>query len=217
MRDAIMRSFSVFAPKALLGFVLGSSVFLAAGAVSAADRARDADDSAKLLAEQVCPGCHGPHGVNTLQEIPNIAAQTDVYIAAKLWQFRSQALRKPEPHFDLLGAALMDDATVESLARYFAGQPAPAPVARDAAILETGSGIYNKGTDQGVAPCATCHGTRAEGLGIVPRLAGQHARYVERQLRSIQLRLRNTRVMHGAVKDLSPEDIRAVAAYVQSR
>jgi cytochrome c553 len=187
-------------------------------AVAAADPSKEADESAKHLAEQVCAACHGQRGLSTLQEIPSLAGQTRVYIAAKLWQFRSQALRRPDQHADLLGVALMDDATVEGLARYFEGQPGPPPVTSDPAAVESGSRIFNEGIEhKGVAACAACHGTDAQGFWITPRLAGQHARYVERQLKEIQLQLRHTRVMHGAVKNLSLEEIKAVAAFVQSK
>lgn len=212
-----MRS-STSAQKRFFAGILGLSALLAMSAVTAADPPKEAEESAKLLAEQVCATCHGQRGQSTFQEIPSLAAQTQVYIAAKLWQFRSQSMRRPEQHSDLLGVALMDDATVEGLARYFAAQPAPPPVARDAAVVESGHKIFNEGLEhKGVAACATCHGANAQGFWIAPRLAGQHARYVERQLKEIQLQLRRTRVMHGVVKDLSLEEIKAVAAFVQSK
>lgn len=204
--------------KGFLAGILGLSSLLTVSTVTAADPSREADESAKLLAEQVCASCHGQHGLSTFQEIPSLAAQTEVYIAAKLWQFRSQSLRRPEQHSDLLGVALMDDATVEGLARYFASQPRPPPVTRDAAAVDSGSKIFSEGiADKGVAACAVCHGAGAQGFWITPRLAGQNARYVERQLKEIQLQLRHTRVMHGAVRDLSLEEIKDVAAFVQSR
>lgn len=210
--------FSASAKKWLFAGILSLSSFLTVSTVRAADQPKEADESAKLLAEQVCATCHGQRGVSTFQEIPSLAAQTQVYVAAKLWQFRSQAQRQPEQHSDLLGVALLDDATVEGLARYFAGQPAPPPVMRDAAAVEAGGKIFNEGIDQkGVAACAACHGADAQGFWITPRLAGQQARYVERQLKVIQLQLRRTRVMHGVVKNLSLEEIHAVAAFVQSK
>ena len=206
-------TFASFARVALsLGFCL------AAGNLAAADQVKEQDESAKLLAEQVCATCHGPRGLSTFQEIPSLAAQTHVYVAAKLRQFRNQSLRRPERHLDLLGIALIDDATVDALALYFSAQPAPPAVARDAKLIDAGSKIFNKGIeDKGVAACAVCHGSNAEGFWVVPRLAGQHSRYVERQLKEIQLRLRNTPVMHGMVKNLSLDEIKAVAAYVESK
>jgi cytochrome c553 len=218
MQEALMTRSSVHAQRVLLHALLGFAWIFAVGIAKSAEQPKEADESAKLLAEQVCASCHGPRGLSTLEDIPILASQKDVYIAAKLWQFRNQSLRRPEQHLDLLGIALLDDATVESLARYFASQPAPPSVARDVAAVEAGGAIFSRGiANKGVAACAVCHGVNAQGFGIVPRLAGQHARYVERQLRVIQLQLRKTRVMHGIVNDLSLDEIQAVAAFVQSK
>lgn len=196
----------------------GFSMLLAASAARAADRSEGSSEATALLAEQICAPCHGAHGASTVSEFPSLAAQQQAYIAAKLKQFRNQARRRPERHQDLLGVTVFDDATIEALSRYFADQPAPQPVTRNAAAIDAGGRIYNGLTDRkGVAACARCHGPNAEGNWIVPRLGGQQAPYVERQLRLIQLQLRRTPVIHGMAKDLSPEDIRSVAAFVQSK
>ena len=50
-----------------------------------------------------------------------------------------------------------------------------------------------------------------------PRLAGQHAKVVYRQIEFIQGLVRKAPVMHGIVKDLTPSEIQAVAAYVQAK
>jgi cytochrome c553 len=39
---------------------------------------------------------------------------------------------------------------------------------------------------------------------------------VRKQVEYIQTLVRNAPVMHGVVKDLAPEEIEAIAAYVQS-
>jgi cytochrome c553 len=62
-----------------------------------------------------------------------------------------------------------------------------------------------------------CHGADAAGVADFPRSAGQHAKYVVKQLTYIQSLLRAAPVMHGIVKDLAPAEIQAVAAYVQSK
>ena len=92
--------FSASAQKSLFAGILGLSSLLTMTVVTAADQPKEADESAKLLAEQVCATCHGQRGLSTFQEIPSLAAQTQVYIAAKLWQFRSQSLHRPEQHSD---------------------------------------------------------------------------------------------------------------------
>lgn len=54
-------------------------------------------------------------------------------------------------------------------------------------------------------------------LRSFPRLAGQHAAYLVRQLQVIQAQLRTSPVMHGIIKDLKPEEMKAVAAFLQSK
>jgi cytochrome c553 len=70
--------------------------------------------------------------------------------------------------------------------------------------------------DRGIPPCVSCHGAKGEGVADFPRLAGQHAKYVMRQIEYIQGLVRKAPVMHGIVKDLTPAEIEAVAAYAQS-
>jgi cytochrome c553 len=55
------------------------------------------------------------------------------------------------------------------------------------------------------------------GKADFPRLAGQHAKYIVKQLNYIQSLVRAAPVMHGIVKDLTPAEIVAVATYVQSK
>ncbi|HST26950.1 MAG TPA: c-type cytochrome [Rudaea sp.] len=118
----------------------------------------------------------------------------------------------------MLGLTLIDDATENALAHYFADQPPPVPVAGDRALIAAGEKIYAQGDSaRGIASCAACHGADAAGFWIFPRLAGQRAEYVKRALRQIQSRLRNSRVMHGLVKNMSANDVEAVAAFVQSK
>ncbi|HSQ03200.1 MAG TPA: c-type cytochrome, partial [Burkholderiales bacterium] len=63
---------------------------------------------------------------------------------------------------------------------------------------------------------AGCHGAKGEGTSVFPRLAGQHAAYIVRQLEVIQKNLRASPVMHGIITELKPEQMKAVAEYLQS-
>ena len=183
-----------------------------------AEPASEADESARVLATQVCSVCHGPGGTSTLQTFPNLAAQPRQYLLAKIKLFRSKSINDPKDHFDVLGFTLIDDATADALARYFSSQPPPAPVSIDAALISAGNKIFVQGVpDHGVAACAACHGPNAQGIGIFPRLAGQRAEYVQRQLMLIQKSLREAPIMHGIIKDMTPDEMKAVAAFVQSK
>jgi len=66
----------------------------------------------------------------------------------------------------------------------------------------------------------TCHGKNAEGNAIYPRLAGQHAEYLVKQLVLFKSSLRadtNAAIMHNISSAMSFEQMEAVAAYLASR
>jgi len=68
-----------------------------------------------------------------------------------------------------------------------------------------------------IPACAGCHGARGEGNGTFPRLAGQHADYVVKQLVVFQ---RTDERPEGAIMKtvahaLTEDNMEAVAAYVQ--
>jgi cytochrome c553 len=70
--------------------------------------------------------------------------------------------------------------------------------------------------DEGIPACNLCHGANGEGKTIYPRVAGQHAPYLLKQILLIQNALRVAPVMHGVIKDLTRDEMLAVTAYVAS-
>jgi cytochrome c553 len=68
---------------------------------------------------------------------------------------------------------------------------------------------------QVAAPCAACHGQRGEGLAAsgYPRLAGQPAEYLAKQLRDFTSDARESAVMSPLAKILSEKDIAEVSDY----
>ena len=113
----------------------------------------------------------------------------------------------------------LDDATIEALAGYYTKQKAePSSAGRDGALVALGREVYEHGiAPQGVPACATCHGPDAHGMADFPRLAGQHAQYVLKQLASFQSNMRNMAVMHGVAQNLHLADMQAVAAYLEAQ
>ena len=61
--------------------------------------------------------------------------------------------------------------------------------------------------------CASCHGARGEGQSAFPRLAGQNAGYLARQLDDFAAGRRANPVMGPIAKALSADDRRAMATY----
>lgn len=81
------------------------------------------------------------------------------------------------------------------------------------------AGDILKGKEKSVS-CVACHG--ADGISVNPvwpKLAGQHAKYLETQLYEFQKGadgLRNNAVMYGIALTLTDEDIEDISAYYAS-
>lgn len=167
---------------------------------------------------ETCAACHGLNGRTTSPTFPSLAAQTAPYIELQLHAFKDQTRADPDAQAYMWGmASQLDDASISGLAAYFAKQPAPEGRSGNAALVEQGKKIFSEGVPgRQIPPCATCHGAKAEGMGPFPRLAGQHAPYLLKQLLVIQNVLRTAPVMHGVIKDLSRDQMQAVVAYLES-
>ena len=80
--------------------------------------------------------------------------------------------------------------------------------------------VTHGGGDGRTVPCAICHGPALTGLAEVPPIAGRQANYIVRQLFSMQDGSRAgswAPLMAQAVKELSVDDMLAIAAYAASR
>ena len=191
-----------------------------ATAIARADEPDEATQKAAARkAVELCSACHGPTGDSISPTFPRLAAQREQYLVNQLRALKSRKRGDPDAHDFMWGiAASLDDKMIAGLAHYYASQP-PAPgIPGDPALIAKGKELYEKGVaSKPLPPCATCHGKNAEGIGEFPRLAGQHAAYIVKQLTVIQNMLRAAPVMHGIVIDMNTADMQAVAAYLQSR
>jgi cytochrome c553 len=179
----------------------------------------DIQKAAEEKAVNLCSTCHGPRGISTSPEFPILAAQRKGYLAAQIDAFRKQTRAEKDAHDFMWGiAGRLDENIIDGIAAYYSAQP-PAPGrAGEPALLAKGKELFDKGLlDRGIPACASCHSANGEGTADFPRLAGQHAKYIAKQLTYIQTLTRAAPVMHGIVKDLTPDEIQAVAAYVQSK
>ncbi|WP_251973628.1 c-type cytochrome [Sphaerotilus microaerophilus] len=185
-------------------------------------RAQDMPDGSDLArrAVHVCAACHGEGGRSTTGAYPSLAGQPAQYTARQLMDFRAQQRAETDSKAYMWGvSALLDDATIQSLAGYYAAQTPPAGRSKaPPAVLRTGQRLFEEGMPaRGVRACASCHGDKAEGAAGFPRLAGQHAGYLLRQMQVFSTSLRPHGVlMKAEVAGLTPGQMRAVAAYLQS-
>lgn len=200
-----MRKMSVWMAGAVLS-VLCSSPLLAA-------------DKAELArAEEIVGGrcflCHGLEGESASPIFPRLAGQHWEYIAKQLGEFKSGKRKsdtmKPQ-------AEDLTPAEMKALGAFFEAKKASARPVRDAELVAVGKYVFNRGNQfSGLPACASCHGAKGLGTPQLPRLAGQHPRYTEDQLKQFNSRERNNdnAVMHTVASKLSELERNAVAEYI---
>ncbi len=175
----------------------------------AADLAR-----AEEIVKSQCFVCHGEYGESSSPVFPRLAGQHAAYVARQLADYKSgrRISNAMQPMVEGLVAA-----DFPALGAYFEKQPTYAHPVDDPELAQVGRYIYQRGNaDSGVPACASCHGEAGQGSATLPRLAGQHARYTERQLKLFDKRERtnDNAVMHAVASRLTELELKAVASYV---
>lgn len=186
---------------------------LAASILTTAARAADLQRAEEIV-QGKCFLCHGADGESSSPVFPRLSAQHAAYVARQLADYKSgkRVSSVMRPMVEDLGPA---DFT--ALGAWFAAKPAQTHKVDDPELAQMGRFIYHRGNPySGVAACASCHGPRAHGTEALPRLAGQHAQYTEKQLKAFGTRERtnDNAVMHAIASRLTELEIKAVAAFV---
>jgi len=193
-------------------------------ACSPIERSRDLANPkvpAATLAEQVCSNCHGQGGHAVSPNFPNLAGQTAPYLAAQLSQFKRHSRQDPAGYEYMWGLSRsLSDGQIQGLADYYAEQqPQAQPLEGDASRLQAGKLVFDNGVPgKNIPACAACHGAQAQGQAAMPRLAGQHADYLIKQLMVFQRSDDRPEgsIMKTVAHDLTPENILDVTSYLQS-
>ncbi|WP_419686785.1 c-type cytochrome [Burkholderia theae] len=202
--------------------IVSLAMVLAGAGCHDLERSRQVDNpavSGKTIALQVCSNCHGATGVSVSPMFPKLAGQRKEYLVDQLTDFKSHARADPNAKRYMWGFTHLTDRQIDELADYFSGQGAVPGEAGDRTLLDAGKAIFVGGLpDKGVAACIGCHGQHGEGMSRFPRLAGQHADYVVKQLaifRETETRPRGA-IMKSVCANMTEQDMRAVAAYVEA-
>lgn len=173
-----------------------------------------------------CSSCHGEKGEGVAaKNAPALAGLDPEYIRRQMSAFKEGARGSdPRDRFGVqmaLIAAAYDDAAIDRLAAIIEALPAPAH-----AIQQNGAGDVRRGRTL-YALCATCHGEKGQGSPVIgaPRLAGQDAAYLKRQLANFRDGLRGAReddpmgAPMGKIVRMGltgPTDFEDLTAYVDS-
>lgn len=176
---------------------------------------------AMATAQQVCSNCHGMTGMSVSPNFPNLAAQTEPYLITQLSGFKSHGRSDPAGFEYMWGLSRsLSEDQIKGLAAHFAAQPPTLqPVEGDLGRLTFGRTIFETGVaETGVPACMGCHGAKAQGIAIYPRLAGQHADYLVKQLLVFQRgdERPDGAIMKTVVHALTRQNIIDVAGYLQA-
>lgn len=166
-----------------------------------------------------CTACHGAAGNSANPLWPSIAGQHAKYVETQLIAFKSGG--RVDPLMSSQAMLLADD-DMADLAAYFEGLAGAAQSVANPDLLARGEALYRGGNaDKDIPACIGCHGPTGRGnaAAVYPSLQGQHAAYTAKQLRDYAAGVRKTggktQMMQSISARLSPEDIEALASYVQ--
>jgi cytochrome c553 len=205
------------------------SLLLTIGVINTASAVEGNADAGKAKAA-MCGACHGATGLSPSPTYPNLAGQKAAYIVKQLADFKSGArtnmMMAPM-------AANLSEQDMADLAAYFSSQErsgkkaaasdnSSAPSAATAGSVEIvtstpAKGLYAgdvKAGQEKSGMCASCHGADGNSpIAIYPKLAGQSASYLSKQLADFKSGNRVNPIMAGMVAGLSPQDMDDLAAY----
>lgn len=175
-------------------------------------------DAAKGKAlSAVCAACHGADGNSVNPDWPKIAGQGEAYLVKQINDFRNDKRAEATMTPMAKGIASADD--VLHLAAYYAGQKTKLGTANKEKVA-LGEAIYRGGVlSSGVAACTGCHGPSGSGNAPAkfPQIAGQHAKYIVKQLQIFKSGTRNNdsgKMMRNIALKMTDTEMEAVAEYI---
>ncbi len=165
-----------------------------------------------------CVGCHGADG-NGLQGAPlnpRLADQVPGYITTQLKAFKNGS--RKDPIMASMVAALSEE-DMADLDAYYSSLPAGEVgiSKKDEAMALEGEKIYRGGyRELSIPACMSCHGPSGAGIPVqYPRLSGQNAEYIEKQLLAFKDGSREHFMMNPIAFLLSNDQIKQLSLYTQ--
>lgn len=170
-------------------------------------------ERALQIVKEKCHLCHGLEGESSSAIYPRLAGQNAGYITKQLGDFKSG--KRVGTMSEMITDLSTDD--MIALGGYFAAKPALSHKVRDKDFSIVGKVLYAKGNKfSGIAACKSCHGIDGKGTESLPRLAGQHKRYIRGQLEDFHDRERtnDNSIMHTIASKLTEWEIEALSLYI---
>lgn len=162
-------------------------------------------------AYEICGACHLPNGAGRPDgTFPQLAGQHSTVLIKQIADIREG--RRDNPIMYPFAKTLIDPQELADVAAYIETLPIPTDNGQGTGKdLERGKKLYAR-------DCVTCHGDQGEGAveKFYPVLAGQHYKYLLRQIRDIAAgRRRNANPdMVKVVKGYTDEELMSVTDYM---
>lgn len=192
------------------------SLLLTLGVTGLAQAAGDA--AAGQAKTAVCGACHSPDGNSLAPNFPKLAGQGERYLLKQLNDIKSGNRQVVEMTGLLTN---LSDQDLADIAAYYASQTGSIGQA-DPKLVERGEALFRGGNlEAGMPACTGCHSPNGAGndLAGFPKLNGQHATYVAKQLTDFREGNRtndgDAMIMRSIAAKLSNKDIEALSSYIQ--
>lgn len=191
------------------------SLLLTLGISGLAHAAGDAAAGQGKIA--MCSACHNADGNSMVPNFPKLAGQGERYLLKQMHDIKSGA----RPVVEMTGMLdAMTEQDLADIAAWYASQKGTIGAA-DPALVEHGETLYRGGKlVDGVPACTGCHSPNGEGLdlAVYPKLNGQHADYIAKQLTDFREGNRtndgDAMIMRSIATKLSNKDIKALSSYI---
>lgn len=219
-----MKSKFFLLPMFLLAATLAQANEPAKAAAPKADPTRG-----QQIASGTCVACHNADGNSTIAINPKLAGQHEEYLYKQMKAFKPVGDTPAErPNAVMMGmAGPLSDQDMRDVSAWFASQAQKNGKAKDDGTVEAGKKLYRAGNiSKGLPACAGCHGPTGSGIPVqYPRIAGQHAEYIEAQLKAFRTGADDPKDATGRANDpnkmmrlvaikMTDAEIKAVANYV---
>ncbi len=192
------------------------SLLLTLGISGLAHAAGDAAAGQGKIA--ICSACHNPDGNSMLPNFPKLAGQGERYLLKQMQDIKSGE----RPIVEMTGMLdALDDQDLADISAWYSSQKGTIGAAAPE-LAKRGAGLYQGGKlADGMPACIGCHSPNGEGidLAIYPKLNGQHADYIAKQLTDFREGNRvndgDAMIMRTIAAKLSNKDIKAISSYIE--
>ena len=193
---------------ALLCAAMTAAVATALGAVPA----RDVVPS---RVKTQCTSCHGRTGDSPSGKVPRLNGQHKAYLIQRLKGFLDLTRQAPHASYVMWDvAANITNERINALAAFYAAQPPTLP-APGTPLAAKGDILFHRGA-LGVPACQQCHGPQGAGAATTPRIAGQHAAYLDQALIDFSTQARISATMNHPALRLTDRQINELVAYLSN-